>query len=159
MGPKRDCRCSHFHKRILFSDEAHFWLNGYINKQNCRIWSEANPQVHVETALHPEKLTVCRHSQKSCFAHIDSRECGVGVAEALQISIVRMGSRSCSDISDKKNPVFELLERHVKFGKRVSFVLQRLIRIGFMEIATSRNSLRSVLTEMDSQEHGIGGRS
>ncbi|GFW92358.1 hypothetical protein TNCV_3588781 [Trichonephila clavipes] len=38
--------------------EAHFWLNGYVNKQNCRIWSEANPQVYVETPLHPEKLTV-----------------------------------------------------------------------------------------------------
>ncbi|GFX73397.1 uncharacterized protein TNCV_3402081 [Trichonephila clavipes] len=37
-------------------DEAHFWLNGYVNKQNCRIWSEANPQVYVETPLHP--LTV-----------------------------------------------------------------------------------------------------
>ncbi|GFT52771.1 hypothetical protein TNCV_206101 [Trichonephila clavipes] len=47
-----------FHKRILFSDAAHFWLNGYVNKQNCRIWSEANPQVYVETPLHPEKLTV-----------------------------------------------------------------------------------------------------
>ncbi|GFT65175.1 putative transposable element [Trichonephila clavipes] len=47
-----------FHKRILFSDEAHFWLNGYVNKQNCRILSEANPQVYVETSLHPEKLTV-----------------------------------------------------------------------------------------------------
>ncbi|GFU53745.1 transposable element Tc3 transposase [Trichonephila clavipes] len=45
-----------FHKRILFSDEAHFWLNGYVNTQNCRIWSEANPQVYVETPLHPEKL-------------------------------------------------------------------------------------------------------
>ncbi|GFV45952.1 hypothetical protein TNCV_1977881 [Trichonephila clavipes] len=40
-------------------DEAHFWLNGYVNKQNGRIWSEANPQVYVETPLHPEKLTVC----------------------------------------------------------------------------------------------------
>ncbi|GFW27774.1 hypothetical protein TNCV_766551 [Trichonephila clavipes] len=39
-------------------DEAHFWLNGYVNKQNGRIWSEANPQVYVETPLHPEKLTV-----------------------------------------------------------------------------------------------------
>ncbi|GFX33805.1 DUF4817 domain-containing protein [Trichonephila clavipes] len=39
-------------------DEAHFWLNGYVNKQNCSIWSEANPQVYVETPLHPEKLTV-----------------------------------------------------------------------------------------------------
>ncbi|GFS81534.1 transposable element Tc3 transposase [Trichonephila clavipes] len=47
-----------FHKRILFSDEVHFWLNGYVNKQNCRIWSEVNPQVYVETPLHPEKLTV-----------------------------------------------------------------------------------------------------
>ncbi|GFX43708.1 tc3a_0 protein [Trichonephila clavipes] len=45
-----------FHKRILFSDEAHFWLNGYVNKQNCLIWSEANPQMYVETPLHPEKL-------------------------------------------------------------------------------------------------------
>ncbi|GFX52644.1 dynein heavy chain 3, axonemal [Trichonephila clavipes] len=34
-----------FHKRILFSDEAHLWLNGYVNNPNCRIWSEANPQV------------------------------------------------------------------------------------------------------------------
>ncbi|GFX28457.1 hypothetical protein TNCV_1152661 [Trichonephila clavipes] len=49
-----------FHKRILFSDEAHFWLNGYVNKQNCRIWSEANPQVYVETPLHTEKLTLVR---------------------------------------------------------------------------------------------------
>ncbi|GFV37557.1 hypothetical protein TNCV_3172491 [Trichonephila clavipes] len=47
-----------FHKRILFSDEVHFWLNGYVNKQDSRIWSEANPQVYVETPLHPEKLTV-----------------------------------------------------------------------------------------------------
>ncbi|GFV43937.1 hypothetical protein TNCV_492621 [Trichonephila clavipes] len=47
-----------FHKRILFSDEAHFWLNGYVNKENGRIWREANPQAYVETPLHPEKLTV-----------------------------------------------------------------------------------------------------
>ncbi|GFU71928.1 transposable element Tcb2 transposase [Trichonephila clavipes] len=38
--------------------QTHFWLNDYVNKQNCRIWSEANPQVYVETPLHPEKLTV-----------------------------------------------------------------------------------------------------
>ncbi|GFX98464.1 transposable element Tc3 transposase [Trichonephila clavipes] len=49
---------SDFHKRILLSDEAHFWLNGYVNKQNCRIWSKVNPQVYVETSLHPEKLAV-----------------------------------------------------------------------------------------------------
>ncbi|GFY19912.1 uncharacterized protein TNCV_2146051 [Trichonephila clavipes] len=43
---------------IEHPDEAHFWLNGYANKQNCRIWREGNPQVYVETPLHPEKLTV-----------------------------------------------------------------------------------------------------
>ncbi|GFX05673.1 uncharacterized protein TNCV_3197901 [Trichonephila clavipes] len=41
-----------------YGDESHFWLNGYVNKKNCRIWSEANPQGYVETPLHPEKLTV-----------------------------------------------------------------------------------------------------
>ncbi|GFX62817.1 hypothetical protein TNCV_3351431 [Trichonephila clavipes] len=49
---------THIPMGILFSDEAHFWWNGYVNKQNCRIWSEANSQVYVETPLHPEKLTV-----------------------------------------------------------------------------------------------------
>ncbi|GFU40666.1 hypothetical protein TNCV_3230461 [Trichonephila clavipes] len=53
-----------FHKRILFSDEAHSWLNGYVNKQNCRIWSEANPQVYIETPLHPEKLTSLVYADK-----------------------------------------------------------------------------------------------
>ncbi|GFW06089.1 hypothetical protein TNCV_4478811 [Trichonephila clavipes] len=51
----------HFSTTVMLRsnfDEAHFWLNGYVNKQNCRIWSEANPQVYVETPLHPEKLTV-----------------------------------------------------------------------------------------------------
>ncbi|GFT67019.1 hypothetical protein TNCV_1348611 [Trichonephila clavipes] len=43
---------------LLASDEAHFWLNDHVNKQNCRVWSEANPQVYVKTPLHPEKLTV-----------------------------------------------------------------------------------------------------
>ncbi|GFW90927.1 putative DD41D transposase [Trichonephila clavipes] len=32
--------------------------NLHLNKQNCRIWSEANPQAYVETPLHPENLTV-----------------------------------------------------------------------------------------------------
>ena len=47
-----------FANKIIFSDEAHFWLNGYVNKQNCRIWSDENPEEFVEKPLHPEKLTV-----------------------------------------------------------------------------------------------------
>ncbi|GFU26578.1 hypothetical protein TNCV_1837081 [Trichonephila clavipes] len=57
MGPNEIVVVPDFHKRILFSDKVHFWMNGYVNKQNCRIWSEANPQVYVETPLHPEKLS------------------------------------------------------------------------------------------------------
>lgn len=48
----------HFYREIIFSDEAHFWLNGYVNKQNCRFRSEHNPHETLETPLHPEKLTV-----------------------------------------------------------------------------------------------------
>ncbi|GFU93952.1 hypothetical protein TNCV_3104321, partial [Trichonephila clavipes] len=40
------------------NDEAHFWLNSYVNKTKLPHLSEANPQVYVETPLHPEKLTV-----------------------------------------------------------------------------------------------------
>ena len=25
--------------KIIFSDEAHFDIDGYVNKQNCRIWA------------------------------------------------------------------------------------------------------------------------
>ncbi|GFX42779.1 hypothetical protein TNCV_2197361 [Trichonephila clavipes] len=48
----------HAKELVKYGDEAHFWLNGFVNKQNCRNYSEANPQVYVETPLHPEKLTV-----------------------------------------------------------------------------------------------------
>ena len=48
-----------FSNKIFFRDEAHFTLDGYVNKQNCRIWSSANPQVIEEKPLlHPEKVTV-----------------------------------------------------------------------------------------------------
>ena len=42
-----------FHRKIIFSDEAHFWLNGFVNKQNMRYWSATNPNVLIETPLHP----------------------------------------------------------------------------------------------------------
>ena len=47
-----------FHRKIIFSDEAHFWLNGFVNKQNMRDWSATNPNVLLETPLHPQKVTV-----------------------------------------------------------------------------------------------------
>ncbi|GFV78248.1 hypothetical protein TNCV_1037161 [Trichonephila clavipes] len=77
-------RIPDFHKRILFSDEAHFWLNGYVNKQNCRIWSEANPQVYVETPLHLVESLVCT-SSKTMKARLDyiRASCGSHMPEII----------------------------------------------------------------------------
>ena len=47
-----------FYRIIIFSDEAHFWLNDFVNKQNMRYWSATNPNVLRETPLHPQKVTV-----------------------------------------------------------------------------------------------------
>lgn len=43
---------------ILFSDEAHFHLNGHVNKQNCRYWSSENPKTKHQKPLHSPKVTV-----------------------------------------------------------------------------------------------------
>ena len=47
-----------FNLKIIFSDVAHFWLNGFVNKQNMRYWSATNPNVLLETPLHPQQVTV-----------------------------------------------------------------------------------------------------
>ena len=49
---------SDFYRKIIFSDDAHFWLNGFVNKQNMRYWSDSHPNVLHESSLHPEKITV-----------------------------------------------------------------------------------------------------
>lgn len=47
-----------FYQKIIFSDEAHFWMNGFVNKQNSRYWSNENPHVTMKKGLYPKKLTV-----------------------------------------------------------------------------------------------------
>ena len=44
---------------IVFSDDAYFWLNGYVNKQNYRFWSEGQPEALLKLPIRPEKVTVC----------------------------------------------------------------------------------------------------
>ena len=34
--------------KIIFSDEAHFDIGGYVNKLNCRIWGTENPHAYIE---------------------------------------------------------------------------------------------------------------
>jgi hypothetical protein len=47
-----------FSMKIIFSDEAHFQLDGYVNTQNCRIWGAENPRVIQEKPLHAQRTTV-----------------------------------------------------------------------------------------------------
>ena len=43
---------------ILWSDEAHFHLNGTVNTHNCRIWASENSHAFQEIPLHSPKVTV-----------------------------------------------------------------------------------------------------
>lgn len=46
-------------KNICFSDECTFMMNGNVNKQNCRYWSDTNPHRFREGhTQYPEKLNV-----------------------------------------------------------------------------------------------------
>ena len=42
----------------IFSNEAHFDLGGYINKQYYRIWGTENPHAYIEKTMHPKRVTV-----------------------------------------------------------------------------------------------------
>lgn len=43
---------------ILFSDEAHFHLTGFVNKQNYRFWADNNPRQILQKPLHSQYVTV-----------------------------------------------------------------------------------------------------
>ena len=48
-------------KTIIFSNEAHFDLGGYVNKQNCRILGTENSHAYIEKLTHPKRVAVwCR---------------------------------------------------------------------------------------------------
>ena len=50
VGPK----VAGFGKKIIFSDEVHFDLVGYVNKQNCRICTH----LYIEKPTHPKRVNV-----------------------------------------------------------------------------------------------------
>ena len=49
---------SDFLGKLFMSDEAHFSLNGHVNKQNMRFWATENPHQTKEVPLHSERVTV-----------------------------------------------------------------------------------------------------
>ena len=44
--------------KIIFSDEVHFDLGEYVNKQNCRIWGTENLHAYIKKRTHPKRVTV-----------------------------------------------------------------------------------------------------
>ena len=40
------------------SDEAHYYVGGYVNKKNCRVWGLQNPKMIIEKRLYPQRVTV-----------------------------------------------------------------------------------------------------
>ena len=46
-----------FHKKIWFSDEAHFFLNGNVNNKKCYFWGSQKPTEVFEKGLHDQKVT------------------------------------------------------------------------------------------------------
>ena len=45
-------------KKIIFSDEVHFDLGGYVNKKYCRICGSENPHAYIEKPTHLKRVTV-----------------------------------------------------------------------------------------------------
>lgn len=45
-------------KKLVFSDEAVFKLNGSVNKHNCHFYAKENPKVKLETSMGKDSLTV-----------------------------------------------------------------------------------------------------
>ncbi|GJQ70686.1 hypothetical protein Trydic_g621 [Trypoxylus dichotomus] len=47
-----------FINNLIINDEDHFHINGYVNKQNCRVSATENPRAVHQRQLHPLKCTV-----------------------------------------------------------------------------------------------------
>ena len=51
-------RPEEFRGRVWMTDEAKFHLDGTVSKQNCRYWSQDNPQLTMQRDLYPPSVTV-----------------------------------------------------------------------------------------------------
>ena len=47
-----------FTHNLIIRNEAHFHLNGHVNKQDIRVWNTENPRIAYAIELHPRKVTV-----------------------------------------------------------------------------------------------------
>jgi hypothetical protein len=73
----------------FFSDEVWFYLTGYVNSQNTRIWSTENLHSAHETPLHPVKTGVwcavphCRIVGPIFLNNIINLKCDIDIAHQV----------------------------------------------------------------------------
>ena len=90
-------RCRFWQKKILFSEESHFDLGGYLNKQNCRIWGTETPQAYIEKPTHPKRVTVwCGFWFRGIFSHFSSKMNKEKPLQSIAIVIEPCWTNFCS---------------------------------------------------------------
>lgn len=59
--PDDQRQCCEFIKngqKFVFSDEAHFWISGNMNKQYCGYWGDYNREIFDQASMLTRRLTV-----------------------------------------------------------------------------------------------------
>ncbi|GFW30315.1 uncharacterized protein TNCV_3850861 [Trichonephila clavipes] len=78
---------------ILWTDEAHFHLDGSVNTHNCRIWESDNPHSTLQVPLHSSKVTMwCGFSASFILGPYFFEELGAGGPVTCSITGQRYAS-------------------------------------------------------------------
>ena len=55
---EKDLNDKEYIHNVLWTDEANFYLNGYVNRQNARVWGKQKPNVSVQNSKFAKRITV-----------------------------------------------------------------------------------------------------
>ncbi|GFY09453.1 transposable element tc3 transposase [Trichonephila clavipes] len=93
---------------IIWTDEAHFHLDGSVNTHNCRIWESDNPHSTLQVPLHSPKVTVwCGFSTSFILGPYFFEELGAGGPVTCSIT----GQRYASLLGNKIFPDLQARQR------------------------------------------------
>ncbi|GFW06585.1 uncharacterized protein TNCV_2189181 [Trichonephila clavipes] len=93
---------------ILWTDEAHFHLDGLVNTHKCRIWETGNPHSTLQVPLHSLKVTVwCGFSAFCILGPYFFEELGAGGPVRCSIT----GQRYASLLRNKIIPDLQARQR------------------------------------------------
>ena len=90
-------------KKIIFSNEAHFDLGGYVYKQNSRIWGTENPHTYIENRrTQNELLFGADFGPKAWLGHFSSK---MSKERPLQSTAISSGPCWTNFCSQKLNRI------------------------------------------------------